>query len=236
MTKVIDLETGKEAAGRAALDEVSSGMTLGLGTGSTVRWFLEALGEALAEGRLEEIRGVPTSLQTEGQAKALNIPLVSLEEAGPLDVAVDGADEVDPGLELIKGLGGALLREKMVVQAARRFVVVVDPGKLVTGLGRRSPLPVEVVQFGWKAHLPFFRELGAEPHLRMIGERPLVSDNGNYIIDLHFQEGIADAPALEAALATRAGVVETGLFLQMAHRVISGHPDKPQIMDRETDT
>lgn len=221
----VSLEAGKRAAGRAALDEVRSGMTLGLGTGSTVRHFLEALGAALAAGDLANVRGIPTSRDTEARCHELGIPLVGLEQAERIDVAVDGADEVDPDLELIKGLGGALLREKMVVQAADRFVVVVDPSKRVIRLGQRSPLPVEVVPFGWRAHEPFFRSLGAEPRLRMTAtDDSYRTDNGNLIVDLGFPDGIPDAAELEAVLARRAGVVETGLFLGVADRVLIGDP------------
>lgn len=226
-------ETGKRAAGMAALAEVRSGMTLGLGTGSTVRYFLDGLGAALAEGGLEGVRGVPTSRATEVRAGALGIPLVELHEAGRIDVAVDGADEVDPALDLIKGLGGALLREKMVVQASDRFVVIVDPAKRVGRLGTRSPLPVEVVPFGWEAHLPFFRELGASPSLRALPDgAPYVTDNGNLIVDLAFPGGIPDAGELDAALALRAGVVESGLFLEVADRVLVGAPDALEVLDR----
>jgi ribose 5-phosphate isomerase A len=224
---------GKEAAGRAGVGEVRSAMTLGLGTGSTVRYFLEALGEALADGRLTEIRGVPTSEDTAKRAERLGIPLLSLEEAGPLDVAVDGADEVAPGLDLVKGLGGALLREKMVVEAARRFVVLVDDSKRVARLGERAPLPVEVVPFGWRAHLPFFRTLGAAPEIRGGEGEPFLTDNGNYIVDLTFRGGIPAPDELELTLRARAGIVATGLFLGVADRVIVGTPEGLEILDRE---
>jgi len=213
-------EDQKRAAGVAALAEVRSGMTLGLGTGSTVRHFLEALGDALAQGTLKDIRGVPTSGDTATRARTLGIPLLELHEAGELDLAVDGADEVTPELDLVKGLGGALLREKMVVQAARRFVVIADASKRVPRLGTRSPLPVEVVPFGWQAHLPYFRSLGADPVLRRV-ERDADAcrtDNGNLVVDLAFPDGIPDPRALDRALAQRAGVVETGLFLGVAQR------------------
>ncbi len=217
-------DDAKRLAGRAALVEVRSGMTLGLGTGSTVRHFLEALGEALDQGALHDIRGVPTSEDTAARARALGIPLIALAEAGTLDLTIDGADEVGPGLDLIKGLGAAHLREKMVVQASRRFVVIADQGKRVTTLGEKAPVPVEVVPFGWDAHLSFFRSLGAEPVLRStgIGKAPVRTDNGNLIWDLHFAlpgiGGRDEAQALDRALQARAGVVETGLFLGLAER------------------
>lgn len=216
-------DTEKHAAGWAAAGEVTSGMTLGLGTGSTVRHFLDALAEALGRGDITDIRGVPTSLDTEERARALGIGLLELDQAGALDLAVDGADEVDPGLDLIKGLGGALLREKMVVQASSRFVVIVDSAKRVDRLGTRAPVPVEVVPFGWKAHLDFFRELGAEPNPRTgPGGTLTLTDNGNPVIDLHFAGGIPDPTGLDQALRRRAGVVETGLFLGMADTVLVG--------------
>jgi ribose 5-phosphate isomerase A len=210
-------------------------MVLGLGTGSTVLYFLEALGADLREGKLEEIRGVATSMDTEERASALGIPLMGLAQAGSLDLAVDGADEVDPALDLIKGLGGALLREKMVVQAARRFVVIVDESKRVDRLGTRAPVPVEVVPFAWEAHMPFFRELGADPVLRLNPDRsPFRTDNGNPVIDLHFEEGVPKPKELDRALRGRAGVVETGLFLGMADRVLLGTASGDLItLDRE---
>lgn len=215
------IEAAKRAAARRTLGEVKSGMTLGLGTGSTVRHFLDLLGEALAEGRLDGIRGVATSRDTETRAEALGIPLMELDEVESLDLAVDGTDEFTPELDLVKGLGGALLREKMVVQAARRFVVMADGGKAVEHLGSRAPLPVEVVPFAWRSHLPFFRALGADPRLRTGDDgEPLLTDNGNPILDLHFDPFIPDPWELETLLRTRAGVVETGLFLGVANAVV----------------
>jgi ribose 5-phosphate isomerase A len=221
------LEVLKRLAGRAALHEVESGMRIGLGTGSTVRHFLDALGEALAQGKLRDLQGVPTSEATAARARELGIPLRELHEAVPLDLAVDGTDEVDPNLDLIKGLGGALLREKMVVQEARRFVVIADPSRVVRHLGTRAPLPVEVVPFGWRSHLSFFQDLGAEPRLRSRGksEEPYVTDNGNHVVDLTFPQGISNPPGLQASLRDRAGVVETGLFLDRATLVLVGTPE-----------
>lgn len=220
-TDLSPVEAAKRAAARRTLEEVTSGMTLGLGTGSTVRHFLDLLGEALAEGRLEGIRGVATSRDTESRAETLGIPLLELDEVEALDLAVDGADEFTPELDLVKGLGGALLREKMVVQAARRFVVMADGGKAVEHLGSRAPLPVEVVSFAWRSHLPFFRSLGADPRLRRgkAGE-PVLTDNGNPLVDLYFDPSIPDPGELERRLRARAGVVETGLFLGVADAVV----------------
>lgn len=216
-------ERGKEAAGARAAEAVLPGMTLGLGTGSTVDYFLAALGRRCRDGELPGVRGVPTSVRTEREASSQGIPLTTLEEAGSLDLTVDGADEVNPELDLIKGLGGALLREKMVAQATRRLVIIVDEGKLVHRLGTRGPLPVEVVPFSWKTHLPHIASLGAETVLktRPDGE-PYRTDNGNLVLHCHFPHGIEDPRALEGTLASRAGIVETGLFLGLAQEVLVG--------------
>lgn len=207
-------------------------MTLGLGTGSTVRFFLEALAEAIESGELHGIRGVATSLDTEDRCRRLGIPLIELEGGASLDLAVDGADEVSPTLDLIKGLGGALLREKIVVQAARRFVVIADSAKEVGSLGERSPLPVEVVAFGWRGHLAYFRSLGAEPALREARGEPVRTDSGNLIVDLRFAPRMPDPAALQIALRSRAGVVETGLFLGMADRAYVGTPNGVFVRNR----
>lgn len=219
----IDVAGQKRLAGEAALDEVSSGMRLGLGTGSTVRYFLEALARRLTGSELVDVSGVPTSRETSELCRSLGIPELELDEMDDLDLAVDGADEVTPALDLIKGLGGALLREKIVVQAARRFVVIVDSGKEVRQLGEHSPLPVEVVPFGWRRQLPFLRSLGCEAVPRTSGAGELfVSDNGNYLIDLHFSSPLDDPAEMEQALRARAGVVATGFFLDMADLALVG--------------
>lgn len=228
-------ERWKRGAARAAVEhEVRSGMTLGLGTGSTVAHALDALGEALREGRLENVRGVPTSEQTAARARELGIPLLELHEAGELDLTIDGADEIDPNLDLIKGLGGALLREKMVAQASRRLVIIADAGKRVARLGQQAPVPVEVVPFGWRAHLPFLESLGARPVLREQAGEPYRTDNGNYVIDCHFEpeEGIPDPQVLDWQLLGRAGIVEHGLVLDMAAIAYIAGPDGLATLDR----
>jgi ribose 5-phosphate isomerase A len=221
----MDLEALKRDAALAALSEVKSGMRLGLGTGSTVAHFLSALAEAQRRGALQDIAGVPTSERTARQCRAEGIALLSLEEAGPLDLAVDGADEIDPNLDLIKGLGGALLREKMVAAQANRFLVIADHTKDVSRLGTRSPLPIEVVPFAWRSHLPFLAKLGgrAVPRCGQTGDLVL-TDNGNVILDLHFEAGIADAAKLAHALDSRPGIVDHGLFLGMCARAILATP------------
>ena len=206
----------KQRAGEAAIAFVKSGMVVGLGTGSTADEFLKALAAALKSGRLRDIRGVPTSRQSEQRARQLGIPLATLEECPNPDVTVDGADEVAPNLDLIKGLGGALLREKIVAQNSRQLVIVADAAKRVDVLGTRSPLPVEVAQFGHEVHVPFFAKLGGKAMLRRGADGAVfVTDNGNYIYDCRFG-GIADPRKLEEALLRRAGIVESGLFLGLA--------------------
>jgi len=211
----------KSMAGRDAAGSVESGMRVGLGTGSTVAHFLVHLGDRIAGGELSDVVGVPTSVRTETAALELGIPLGTLGELGALDLTVDGADEVDPRLNLIKGLGGAMLREKMVAQASRRMLAIVDDTKLVRRLGERAPVPVEVIPFESASHLPWLERLGAEPVVRRDddGSRYL-TDNGNFVIDCHFAGGVPDPRAFDEALARRAGVVESGLFLEMADEAV----------------
>jgi ribose 5-phosphate isomerase A len=211
------IEIRKRAAAARALELVESGTILGLGTGSTVRPFLELLATALGTGSLTGITGVPTSEATAQQCRTLGIPLTTLDDHPSLELAVDGADEVGPRLALIKGMGGALLREKLVALAAKRFVVIADDSKRVRRLGTRSPLPVEVVPFGWTTHIAYLEKLGAVPRLRRGGDgEPYRTDGGHFILDCAFPRGISDPPALARALARRPGIVEDGLFLGLA--------------------
>lgn len=211
----------KRQAAEEALTYVQSGMVLGLGSGSTAAYFVELLGERLKQGMLQEIVGVPTSEKTAEQARALGIPLTTLADRSRLDLAVDGADEVDPNLNLVKGLGRALLREKIIEIHAERFVVIVDESKLVDRLGTRGPVPVEIVPFEAKAHVRWLNTLArrAELWLEQDGS-PSVTDNGNYLACCWFTEGIADPYVLARALADRPGIVEHGLFLDMASTVV----------------
>ena len=195
---------------------VRDGTVVGLGTGSTADLFLQALATALRDGRVRDVRGVPTSRQSERRAQHLGIPLTTLGEASRPDVTIDGADEVDPRLDLIKGLGGALLREKIVAQNSKKLVIIADAGKAVSKLGTKAMLPVEVVQFAHEAQEAFLRTLGAAPALRRSADAVFVTDNGNYIYDCRFPNGIDDPAGLDLALRRRAGVVETGLFVGMA--------------------
>jgi len=216
-------EEGKAAAGTTAAEDVQPGMKLGLGTGSTVAHFLKALGRRHTRGELPGIVGVPTSVWTEREATKLGLPLSTLEAVGFLDLTVDGADEVDPALDLIKGLGGALLREKMVAQATGTLLIITDERKVVNRLGTRSPLPVEVIPFSWRSHVPFVETLGARADLRVEPDgTPFTTDNGNFILHCRFPHGIEDPALLQDALAHRSGVVECGLFLNMAQEVLVG--------------
>ena len=201
-------------------------MVLGLGTGSTAAFVVAKIGELLKSGELKDIVGIPTSKRTEEQALSLGIPLSILDHHPKLDLAIDGADEVDPDLNLVKGRGGALLREKMVEAASEKFVVVVDDTKLVKGLGGSGlAMPVEVVQFCWKYNLvrlqELFREEGCDAKLRLGDNgKPYVTDNSNYIVDLYFQTPIRDSVAAGKEISAFEGVVEHGLFLDMATAVI----------------
>jgi ribose 5-phosphate isomerase A len=220
-----------EAAQRA-LGYVRSGMVLGLGTGATHAHFLEGLAEQVQAGALRDLVGVATSEGTAAHARALGIPLATLADHARLDLAVDGADEVDPDLNLIKGLGRALLREKIVEIHADRFLVVVDESKVVERLGR-GPLPVEVVPFGLAAHLRWLHTLGCRAELWHEDDgSPIVTDNGNHLVRCWFPEGIDDAYALDRTLADRPGIVEHGLFLDLADEVIVAGPQGTRVLTR----
>jgi ribose 5-phosphate isomerase A len=213
---------------------VESGMVLGLGSGSTATLAVQAIGRRLCEGGLRNVVGVPSSSAIAAVARESGVPLTTLEAHPVLDLDLDGADEVDPNLNLIKGLGGALLWEKVVAAASRRVVIFVDESKLVDRLGTKARLPVEVIPFGWRTHLAFIESLGGKPELRTMPDgRPFVTDEGNYILHCRF-DGIADPAALDAKLLTRAGVVGTGLFLGIAHQVIIGRPTGVEVRTRST--
>lgn len=207
--------TAKQRAAEAALAYVKDGMVVGLGTGSTSDFFHQALANAIKQGQLKDIRGVPTSKNAEAAARRLDIPLATLGQCPRPDVTVDGADEIDPELRLIKGLGGALLREKIVAQNSKMMVVIADDSKTSPRLGIKSPLPIEVAQFGYEAHEAFLRGLGATVSLRQKDGATFITDNGNFIYDCKF-ENIIDPAGLQAKLKNRAGVVETGLFIGIA--------------------
>ncbi len=222
------VDHAKRAAAAAALDLVRPGMRIGLGTGSTAAWFLRLLAERRAGGI--EVAAVATSTATVRLAATLGLPLVAIEEIGRIDLTVDGADEFDPELNLVKGGGAALLQEKIVAAASDRLVILADPAKRVAQLGA-FPLPVEVVRFGWPVTQGAIEALlapadvaGRQVAVRMDGAAPLVTDEGHHILDLHLGR-IGDPHGLATALNAVPGVVEHGLFIAMAERVLLGRPD-----------
>lgn len=228
----------KKMVGYKSVDDyVKSGMVVGLGTGSTAYFAVERLGQLLKDGTLEDIVAIPTSIRTKEQAEELGIPLVTLDTHSKLDVAIDGADEVDPDLNLVKGGGGALFREKIVEVCADKFIVIVDESKICDGLGPGFPLPVEIVPFCHEHTLRTVAALpsldGCKPVLRMgsstnnqnDGDEIAVTDNGNYIVDLHFEEPIKDAVKAGEELKNTVGVVEHGLFCGMTTAVIIAGAD-----------
>lgn len=230
-----EAEARKRRAAERAVEFARDGMVLGLGTGSTARHVLDVIAERRAGGGLRDIVGIPTSVATERYARRLGIPVATLEDEPRIDLTLDGADEVDPNLDLIKGLGGALLWEKIVATASEEVVIVVDSSKLVDRLGVRSPLPVEVVPFGWTTQLPFLDLLGARATLRRDAEgRPFRTDSGNYILDCAFGDGLSDPARVERELSQRVGVVETGLFLGMADAVVVGDDDGARVLRPES--
>lgn len=212
----------KEAAFRA-VSLVESGQRVGLGTGSTAKYAIEELGRKLGAGELVGIVGVSTSEASEALARAVGITTEPLGEAW-LDIAIDGADEIDPQLNLVKGLGGALLREKVTELRARRLIIIADDSKLVEKLGEKAPLPIEIVSFGFETTLERIRVLLPAGRLRMNGARNYVTDNGNYIYDADISE-VSDFIALQNSLKSLVGVVETGLFLSMAERAFVAGKD-----------
>jgi len=223
----------KRLAAAHAVDFVEDGVVLGLGTGSTTAHAIDELGARLASGRLRNVVGVPTSEGTAFRARALGIPLTTLVEHPVLDLVIDGADEVDPRLDLIKGLGGALLREKIVAVAACRFVAIVDESKLVQRLGTRGPLPVEVTRFSWEAHARWLASLGCQAELRRDANGdPYITDNHNFIIHCTFPDGIADPKALDGVLHARPGILEHGLFLDIATDVVVAGADGVRVLRR----
>ncbi|MEK6588800.1 MAG: ribose-5-phosphate isomerase RpiA [Chloroflexota bacterium] len=214
------VEQLKKQAAEAAVALVESGMVVGLGFGSTASYALRRIGEKLAAGELSGILGVPTARAIEQEARELGIEVTSLEDHPQIDLTIDGADEVDPSLDLIKGGGGALLREKIVAQASRREIIVVDESKLSAHLGTRFPLPVEVIPFGWGAEARYLEALGATVTLRLGADGlPFETDQANWILDAEFGP-IEDAKSLSSQLDCRAAVAGHGLFLGLATDVI----------------
>ncbi|KAK1423114.1 hypothetical protein QVD17_18409 [Tagetes erecta] len=224
--RILTQDELKKIAAYKAVEFVESGMVLGLGTGSTAKHAIDRIGELLHQGKLTNIIGVPTSTKTHEQALSLGIPLSDLETHPVLDLAIDGADEVDPDMNLVKGRGGSLLREKMIEACCKQFVVIVDESKLVEYVGGSGlALPVEIVPFCWrftaKKLEAMFENAGCVAKLRVLenGEA-YVTDNRNYIIDLYFKKDIGDLRAAGDAMVRLAGVVEHGMFIDMATTLI----------------
>lgn len=216
----------KAAAAARALELIGPGMVVGLGSGTTSRFFLEGLGRLVRSG--VSVVGVPTSRETAELAVSLGVPITEVITE-PIDIAVDGADEIDPHLALIKGRGGALLREKVVAAASLRFVVIADEAKLVDRLGV-GVLPVEVLPFLWRQTAERLETLCESVHIRGGVSQPFVTDNGNLILDLSFAEPMAEPGALAAGLAATVGVVDHGLFLGMASACIVGGPQGTRVL------
>lgn len=226
-----DVDRLKRDAANAAVERfVESGATLGLGSGTTSAFVVGRIGEKLAAGQLRNVRGVPTSEGTATLAREVGIALVGLSEARPT-LTLDGADEIGPRLANIKGLGGALLREKIVAAASRDgLILVADGSKVVDTLGARGPLPVEVDPFGWEATFEALSLLGCEPKLRMNAAGPFVTDGGHYTADCTFGP-IQDPPALEAAIKAIPGALECGLFIGLARAAVVAYEDGVRVVE-----
>lgn len=227
----LDPEKIRRAASAAVDACVESGMIVGLGSGSTASQAVRRIGEKLASGELEYVRGIPTSETTAGIAREVGIPLLDLSEARP-EITIDGADEIDPNLALIKGHGGALLREKIVAAASGTLVIVADDSKLVDALGRNA-LPVEVEPFGWQTTVEALASLGCEPHRRLIDgdpERPFMTDGGHYTVDCTFPS-IQDPAALEIEIRRIPGALECGLFVGLARTAFVAGADGTIVME-----
>jgi ribose 5-phosphate isomerase A len=215
----------KQQAADYAANYIESGMVVGLGTGSTAIWLVRRLAERLQQGAVHAVRGIPTSRQTEEAARQLGIPLTTLADHPVVDLTIDGADEVDPQLNLIKGGGGALLREKIVAQASRRLIIIVDASKLSPQLGTRWPVPVEVTPFGWQTQRQYLETLGAQVTLRQTNAgMPFQTDQGNFMLNAAFGP-LSDPQQRAEQIKRRTGVVDHGLFLGMADEIVVASED-----------
>lgn len=219
----MNLEELKKVAALRAVELVQSGQRVGLGTGSTAKYAIEEIGRKLATGELTGVVGVATSQASEDLARQVGIPVEPLDPR-PLDIAIDGADEIAPNLDLIKGLGGALLREKLTEVQAKRLIIIADHTKIVTRLGEKAPLPIEIAPFGFLSTIERLRQCVPGGSLRMKGANNFVTDNGNYIFDAQLPAQF-DPPTLERQLKGTLGVVDTGFFLGMAERAFVAAED-----------
>ncbi|PIE81821.1 MAG: ribose 5-phosphate isomerase A [Chloroflexi bacterium] len=233
MSKTI--EELKREAGEKAAEYVVSGMVVGLGTGSTAVHAVRALGRMLANGRLQNVVGIPTSEETRREAERVGIPLTNFNETQVIDLTIDGADEIAPNFDLIKGLGSALLREKIVATASKEMIVVSDERKLVNKLGTRAPVPVEVIPFAQQPVAIYLQSLGARPVLRLdkeTGQKPVITDENNIILDCWFDGGLDNPLEMGQAMRSQPGVVEHGLFFNLATRAVVATSDGIQILER----
>jgi ribose 5-phosphate isomerase A len=228
----LEKEELKKLAGVKAVEHIEDGMIIGLGTGSTVEYTLRKLGELIKDGL--KIEGIPTSIHTKRIAKEEKIPLTTLEEHPVIDITIDGADEVDSDINLIKGGGGALVREKIIAFNSKKLIIVIDDSKIVKALGIDFPLPVEVVKFGWTSIKKTLEELGCNVVLREIMQNePFITDNGNYILDCEF-ERITEPEQLEMNINNIPGVVDNGLFIGLVDEVIVGGKQGILTLDKES--
>tara|TARA_B100000941_G_scaffold286639_1_gene260548 strand:+ start:84 stop:779 length:696 start_codon:yes stop_codon:yes gene_type:complete len=214
----------KQIVADAAIKEVENGMILGLGSGSTAALMIKSLADEISSGKLKNIRGVPTSFQSEVLALELKIPLIDLASVPQIDLAIDGADEVDPGFQLIKGGGACHVREKLVASKAKQLLIVVDETKLVQNLNKVFPLPVEVLPSAWKQVKDKISEMNGVSSLRMATRKagPIVTDQGNLILDVLFNDGIKDPKSIEMSINNIPGVLENGLFVDLTDKVLVG--------------
>lgn len=226
----VEQQEMKKQAAEKAVQHIEEGMVVGLGTGSTVEFAIRKIGEMVNDGL--NITGIPTSLKTKKLATELNIPLMDLDDRTEIDVTIDGADEVDANLNLIKGGGGALTREKIIAYHSQKVIIIVDETKIVKGLGCDSFLPVEVTKFGWLATKKALEDLGCKAELRKIMEEVFITDNQNYILDCEFGK-IPDPEALEKDINNIPGVLENGLFINLADQVIVGSKQGIMTLERQ---
>jgi ribose 5-phosphate isomerase A len=225
-----DVEHFKKLAGEKAVERVKDGMVLGLGTGSSAKYATIKIGQLWQAGALIGIVGIPTSSGTEELAREFDIPLTTLDEHPVIDLTIDGADEIDPHLNLIKGLGGALVREKITEIATKYLIIVADDSKLVDKLGTRGPLSIEVTQFAWRHHSRWLASLGCKPVLRGGEDNPYITDNHNFILDCTFPNGINNPAELDTILNKQPGIVGHGLFLNMANEAIVAGGDGIEVI------
>lgn len=221
----------KQAVALAAVDQIENGMILGLGSGSTAALMIEALAVKIKSGEIKDVVGVTTSFQGEVLASELGIPLKSLSSVSTIDLAIDGADEVDPKFQLIKGGGACHVQEKLVAALAKKFIVVVDSTKLVKKLNLDFKLPVEVLPSAWKQVQKTLQDLGGEGNLRMAQKKagPIVTDQGNLILDLSFSNGIDQPELLESQINNIPGVLENGLFVNLTDQVLVGKVENDEV-------